>query len=547
MTEDAALRAAIVANPDEDTPRLAYADWLDENRPDNTPSPAASASARAEYIRVQCRLAAGAFADPDYPELLEREHDLADWLNVHDPETDPQLDGLTYYTTFGTGEWSDFRRGFLEFADFEDYSETPEKTVAELTRVLEEQMPRTTARSLRLEDATADEIVGLARHPVFSRLRGFQLDYLSNGEEDEAVAAIAESPHSAGLRRLYVDFVIGARGFEALAGSKHLGNLESLVLDYPVPAASLKVLIRAKWFRNLRRLNLWTGNGDTLRVLGEALPMPRLVSLSICGSHATRPASVRRFVASESFPRLMHLDVSGLRLPAEHVVLLARGKWPLRHLALTQNEVRRAGAEALAAAEFAPTLRVLELEQCEITAGGVQALAEGEALAGLRHLDLSENPVGPGGLAALAGSVPLRGLRALKLLGTNKPRAPISAADVLAFLSGLTGAELRHLNLAELPVAVRGARVLATSPAFANLTRLELANCSLGERGTEALVGSSSLTDLVYLSLDRNKVGSGAGKLANPKVFPRLATARLGHGIPKATATRLRRRPGIDW
>src|SRR5262245_36104585 len=43
MTEQAALLAAIVADPDDDTARLAYADWLDENRPDRAPSPAAGA------------------------------------------------------------------------------------------------------------------------------------------------------------------------------------------------------------------------------------------------------------------------------------------------------------------------------------------------------------------------------------------------------------------------------------------------------------------------------------------------------------------------
>jgi len=43
MTDGPALLAAILANPDEDTPRLMYADWLDENgQPE-----------RAEFIRVQ--------------------------------------------------------------------------------------------------------------------------------------------------------------------------------------------------------------------------------------------------------------------------------------------------------------------------------------------------------------------------------------------------------------------------------------------------------------------------------------------------------------
>lgn len=50
MNDGDLLLKAIVAEPDEDTPRLIYADWLDETGTD---------PARAEFIRVQCRLARG--------------------------------------------------------------------------------------------------------------------------------------------------------------------------------------------------------------------------------------------------------------------------------------------------------------------------------------------------------------------------------------------------------------------------------------------------------------------------------------------------------
>jgi uncharacterized protein (TIGR02996 family) len=46
MDDGAALLAAIEMHPDEDVPRLAYADWLDEN---NLPI-------RAEFIRLQCEI-----------------------------------------------------------------------------------------------------------------------------------------------------------------------------------------------------------------------------------------------------------------------------------------------------------------------------------------------------------------------------------------------------------------------------------------------------------------------------------------------------------
>jgi uncharacterized protein (TIGR02996 family) len=51
MSDEDALLAAITANPDEDTPRLAYADWLDESA-DTLPDPEL-ARVRAEFIRAQ--------------------------------------------------------------------------------------------------------------------------------------------------------------------------------------------------------------------------------------------------------------------------------------------------------------------------------------------------------------------------------------------------------------------------------------------------------------------------------------------------------------
>ena len=52
MTDADALLAAILADPDDDTPRLAYADWLGES----------GDADRAEFIRLQCAIAA---RDPD--------------------------------------------------------------------------------------------------------------------------------------------------------------------------------------------------------------------------------------------------------------------------------------------------------------------------------------------------------------------------------------------------------------------------------------------------------------------------------------------------
>jgi uncharacterized protein (TIGR02996 family) len=62
----AAFLADIVAHPEEDAPRLIYADWLDEHgQPD-----------RAEFIRLQCRLARPDVADVRYAAVRARAGDL---------------------------------------------------------------------------------------------------------------------------------------------------------------------------------------------------------------------------------------------------------------------------------------------------------------------------------------------------------------------------------------------------------------------------------------------------------------------------------------
>ncbi len=63
---DAGFLQDIFAHPEDDTPRLIYADWLDDNHQ----------PARAEFIRVQCRLAKLDPEDPDYALLSLQEQEL---------------------------------------------------------------------------------------------------------------------------------------------------------------------------------------------------------------------------------------------------------------------------------------------------------------------------------------------------------------------------------------------------------------------------------------------------------------------------------------
>src|SRR5690348_826131 len=72
--DDHAFLDRITSNPEDDTPRLIYADWLEEH----------GFGERAEFIRVQCQLAQMAKYDPGRLPLLQREQEIltergADW------------------------------------------------------------------------------------------------------------------------------------------------------------------------------------------------------------------------------------------------------------------------------------------------------------------------------------------------------------------------------------------------------------------------------------------------------------------------------------
>jgi uncharacterized protein (TIGR02996 family) len=92
MTHDEAFLEAILEAPQDDTPRLIYADWLEEH-----------GDPRGEFIRLQCRLASKDEDDPFWSGLEARERQLlveheADWLG-------PLHSLLKRWT---------FRRGFLD-------------------------------------------------------------------------------------------------------------------------------------------------------------------------------------------------------------------------------------------------------------------------------------------------------------------------------------------------------------------------------------------------------------------------------------------------
>src|SRR5215217_3370403 len=97
MNDRDALLTAIGEHPEEDTPRLMYADWLEENgQPE-----------RADFVRNQVELGRVGLDDPARRELVVKN---VYYLNNFVPQWKaelPRLPGI---------EWGDFNRGLIEEA-----------------------------------------------------------------------------------------------------------------------------------------------------------------------------------------------------------------------------------------------------------------------------------------------------------------------------------------------------------------------------------------------------------------------------------------------
>jgi uncharacterized protein (TIGR02996 family) len=207
MSDESALLAAILAHPDEDTPRLMYADWLQENgQPE-----------RAEFIRIQCDPTADEAAEERAAELEERNRGR--WLAGL-----PQFPGARW----------EFRRGFPEYLD------VPGRLMLERY----EAFARVAwLRSLALCDVVNRTVRDFCARPWPEQWIELELQedpstpaYMSGYDCTRGIAAIARCKQARQLRRLRLSlFELTIPGVRELAASDQLANLKRLHLDEHEP------------------------------------------------------------------------------------------------------------------------------------------------------------------------------------------------------------------------------------------------------------------------------------------------------------------------
>ncbi|HKA05641.1 MAG TPA: TIGR02996 domain-containing protein [Gemmataceae bacterium] len=340
---DTAFLRSILASPDDDAPRLVYADWLDENGDSN----------RAEFIRLQIRLARSLAGDPDLAELKARADDLGrthhvEWLNRL-----PDRPGV---------HWEIFHRGFISAVRFD----TPDAFFGSARNVF---------RAAPIEEV---------------RLHHFYWPDASR---------LAESRHLDRVRILDLNDGnrIGNKGVEALMLSPQLANLRELKLGRnSLGSAAARAIADSRHVRGLRLLKLERNDmfDDALRFLAESA---KLSGLEVLDMERTRTGDdgVKALAKSKHLTHLQLLDLSHNQITDAGVSALAESKvvGEMRVLFLHTNHISDDGVEALARSESFARLERIFLRQNKITDVGATALARSPYLEHLRELHIGENRI----------------------------------------------------------------------------------------------------------------------------------------------------------
>ncbi|MCI0704403.1 MAG: TIGR02996 domain-containing protein [Planctomycetia bacterium] len=530
-----ALESAIVAHAEEDTPRLVYADWLDENGdPD-----------RAAFIRVQCRLAEMPPDHPDWVDLIEQHDELIARVKWRQDLQPPDPDGF-YFDDMEDDE-APVRRGFPYFIDcqLEDYEwdDEFERVCKEITKFIQ----TTTIRGIYFYYLTAPLLTKLLAVPAFAQLTGlsfFVNDDPTAGDVEvgNTVRLVANSPATRGLQELFLYGDLQSPAIAALANAKSFKALRRLSIHEPMGTnAEHAKLFAAPWVRRLNYLNLNLTMPKPARKIASALgELPELHTLEL-----RLPSDAGANLASGKFRSLAKLTFT-TALTSKFASALARAKFPrLAVLGVPGSGIKFDAFRELLKADWFAQLSVLDLSATSVGDKSVRALAAHPVAKTLRILRLGGNTFGAAGLNAIAKPGAFPELTTLDLGSYSKQKAP--AAEIAKILSACQFPRLRHLNLSGWRVSNSGAKALATNPTFAGLTRLNLESCGIGDSGAEALVNSPHLQNLVELQMSCNSIKTGADALAKGTVMPRLGVCWLsGNKIPKKSEDKLQRRKNIS-
>ncbi len=402
MSEE--LLAAIIEAPDDDAPRLVYADWL-QSRGDP----------RGELIQLQCQLAA-APDDERRRAIKIAENKLfaahgAAWIA-------PIREAVPVAHEFAPHKF-ELTRGFVEEAQLTldcvpYFDELWEK--APLLRRL-----RLSPRSIFEMPVKKPTLDGVLDAPQLARLKTLELHLMGAG--NAAASVVARASNLRGLTTLEIRFSVWGEGvgmfapgtedlamddvgIAELAGSEVLSNVETLIVDGN-RITSLGVAAIAKGMWRLKRLEIGN-NALEPETLARCLQGPALAGLEVLGLSGTTfdPKSIGALVSSPALAKLRELDLERCHLGVEGIEALCKklALPELRSLRLERNSLCDKGALAMAACEGFAKLTNLEAGHNRMGHKAAVALSSSENLARLERLTLNEPRWKPETAALFAAS-----------------------------------------------------------------------------------------------------------------------------------------------
>jgi uncharacterized protein (TIGR02996 family) len=392
MTDHDALLAAICDQPDEDTPRLAFADWLDEN--DQTD--------RAAFVRAQVELAR---TPPWEPFAVLCKWRRPDWFTGRPfRHTLPPVDGRGV-------EWHPeaFRRGFgwrLNVRSLVAWEQEESAVVG-----------RAPVGEIYLWTAPLDDWIRFAASPVVGKLR--RLHFMNNPIEPMRV--LRDTPEALGITDVHFERASGA-GMPFVVEDLLASPLGKILrgLHFHVGYESLEDLIDALAPATaLERLSFATMG------LTDVLARRLLASLSRC------PLSELDFRnnplgAGGVWNVLYHLPAGVHTLGLADTGATGRGfdvfsnvTWGvnLRRLDISRNPLTPRTARALARASSLAGLRSLDASACRVGERELRHLTRAKFWPNLVELDLRANPIPPAGVRHLLNAEVPADLAALVLDG----------------------------------------------------------------------------------------------------------------------------------
>ncbi len=430
-----AFLQAIRERPEDDTSRLIYADWLDDN----------GDPARAELIRVQCEKAHLPRWHPRRDLLAWRERVL---LAKHEHAWRaelPKIEGV---------ERGAFERGFVH----EVRVGSPEVLSARADQI---------RQVAPIRRAVVADVEGTwQKCAPLPFLLGLRIDDVDTMFEEPDT--VFQSPLLSTLLTLDLSGCdMAGEQFSALGRSPHLANLRTLILDdCYMGDGNLRPFAEGNTFRNLTTLsmqgNQYAYHEDArirppdVALLADSPALARLTALNLAGNEIDTPGLLL-LLRSRHLANLQELNVSRNRLTTDGFKKsLCKFDTGMRLLSLSLGENPIGGsAAALAGAAFCSELVDLDLNTCNFTSKGIRTLAGASWFARLGRLNLDHNSAGPDGIHALIRS--------------------------------LEGGELHSLSLRDNELDAEAVKLLVESKAVQHLTALDLSENPLDLVALEAL------------------------------------------------------------